>query len=192
MLQLVLGLLIFLGVHSVRVVAEDWRQKTRTRVGESTWKAAYASLSVLGFVLIVWGFGLVRQAPVVLWSPPTGLRHLASLLTLLAFVCLAAAYWPGNKIKAWVHHPMTVSVKLWAFAHLVSNGNVGHVLLFGAFLIWAVLVYRAARQRDRTAGTLYPAGTLGATLATVAIGTAAWLVFAFWLHGLLIGVRPFG
>ena len=192
LVYLVLGLLVFLGVHSVRIVAEPWRLRTRERLGEPVWKGLYSLLSLLGLGLIIWGFGLARQTPVQLWSPPVGMRHLASLLTLISFVLLAAAYVPRNSIKARLHHPMVLAVKTWALAHLLANGNVAHVLLFGAFLVWAVLNFKASRQRDRRDGTVYIRGNTGATLITLVLGVAAWLAFAMWLHGYLIGVRPFG
>lgn len=192
MTYLVLGLFIFLGVHSVRIVADDWRTQTRARIGPLVWKGLYSVVSLLGFALIVWGFSLVRQQPVQLWSPPVALRHLASLLTLLSFVLLAAAYVPGNIIKERIHHPMVLGVKLWALAHLLANGNLGHVVLFGSFLAWAIVDFTAARRRDRTLGTRYPGGTAGATGISVALGVGAWIAFALWLHGLLIGVRPLG
>ena len=187
---LLLGLVLFLGVHSVRIVAEDWRSSTIARIGEKPYKGMYALLSLLGFVLIVWGFGVARAHPVQLWNPPVAMRHLAALLTLVAFVLLAAAYVPRNGIKARVHHPMVLGVKVWALAHLLANGNVAHVVLFGAFLVWAVLNFSAARRRDRLAGTVYPPGTTGGTVTTLLVGAVAWAVFAFWLHGWLIGVRP--
>jgi uncharacterized membrane protein len=189
---LILGLVLFLGVHSIRIVADGWRTATIGRIGELPWKAGYALLSIAGFVLIVWGFGLARQQPVQLWLPPRGMRHLASLLTLIAFILLAAAYVPRNAIKARLHHPMVLGVKVWALAHLLANGNVAHVVLFGAFLVWAVLSFRAARARDRAAHTVYPVGSPAGTAITVVVGAAAWAVFAFWAHGLLIGIRPVG
>lgn len=192
MTYLVLGLLLFLGVHSVRIVADGWRARMLQRLGEGGWKGFYSLASLLGFALIIWGFGLARQQPVLLWSPPVAMRHVASLLTLISFVLLAAAYVPGNGIKARLHHPMVLGVKTWALAHLLANGNVAHVLLFGAFLVWAALSFSAARRRDRAAGTQYAAGRTSATLLTLAVGAGAWVVFALWLHGLLIGVRPFG
>lgn len=192
MTYLILGLVIFLGVHSVRIVADDWRTQNRARIGVLPWKGLYAVASGVGFGLIVWGFGLARQQPVQLWSPPGGMRHLASLLTLISFVLLVAAYVPGNGIKARMHHPMVLGVMLWALAHLLSNGNIGHLVLFGSFLIWAMFDFRAARRRDRVAGTQYPRGTAGATGITVAVGVGLWMAFALWLHGLLIGVRPLG
>lgn len=192
MAYLILGLVLFLGVHSVRIVAEDWRTNTRVRIGENTFKGAYSVVSLLGFALIVWGFGVAREVPVQLWSPPVGMRHAASLLTLIAFVLLAAAYVPRNAIKARVHHPMVLAVKSWALAHVLANGGLAHLVLFGAFLLWAVLDFIASRRRDRALGTTYPAGTARGTGITVVVGVVAWAAFAFWLHGLLIGIRPFG
>lgn len=189
---LILGLLIFLGVHSVRIVADGWRTQTRARMGELPWKALYAVVALVGLGLIIWGFGQARQQPLQLWSAPVAMRHLASLLTLISFVLLAAAYVPGNGIKARLHHPMVLGVKVWALAHLLANGNLAHVVLFGSFLVWAIFDFRSARRRDRAAGTVYPKGKAGATGITVAVGLGLWLVVALWLHGLLIGVRPFG
>jgi len=189
---LILGSVLFLGVHSTRIVADGWRTAMIGRMGEMPWKAGYAVLSIVGFVLIVWGFSLARQQPVQLWMPPRGMRHLAALLTLIAFVLLAATYVPRNAIKARLHHPMVLAVKVWALAHLLAAGNLAHVVLFGAFLVWAALSFRAARARDRAAGTVYAAGTAAGTGITVAVGVAGWALFAFWAHGALIGVRPIG
>ncbi len=192
MLVLTLGLVLFLGAHSVRIFADDWRSRMIKRLGEGPWKGLYSLASLAGFVLIIVGYGLTRESPVDLWTPPTGLKHLATLLTIPAFVLLAAAYVPGNAIKAKLHHPMVLGTKLWAFAHLLANGRLGDVVLFGAFLVWAVLDFRAARKRDKAAGTVHPAGSAGATIAAVITGLAAWAGFAFWAHGAWIGVRPFG
>lgn len=192
MTLLILGLLLFLGVHSVRIVAEPWRAQGIARLGPNGWKGVYSLVSLAGFALIVWGFGLARQQPTLLWVPPIWTRHLAALLMLPALILLVAAYVPRNQIKARLHHPMVLGVKVWAFGHLIANQMLAEWLLFGGFLLWAVLDYRAAKARDRAAGTVYPAGTLAMTLVTVVVGTAAWAAFAFWLHGPLFGVRPFG
>jgi uncharacterized membrane protein len=193
MLTLLAGLVLFLGVHSVRVFAEGWRTATIARVGEKGWKGMFSLVSIAGFVLVVVGYGLARQNPVVMWSqPPVWTRHLAALLTLVAFVLLAAAYVPGNQLKAALHHPMIVGVKVWAFAHLIANNTLADFLLFGGFLAWAVLDFRAARKRDKAAGTVYPAGTAGRTAIAVVVGAVAWAAFAFWLHRVLIGVQPLG
>ena len=189
---LILGLVLFLGVHSVRIVADGWRTRMRERLGEGRWKGLYSLLSFAGLIFIVWGYGLARQDPVVLWAPPVAMRHAASLLTLAAFILLVAAYVPRNAFKARLHHPMVLSVKVWALAHLLSNGNLADVLLFGGFLLWAVLDFRAARLRDRAQGTSYPSGTLAGTAMTVVLGLVAWAAFAFWGHALLIGISPLG
>jgi uncharacterized membrane protein len=192
MTVLILGLLLFLGAHSVRIFADDWRARTIARLGAGAWKGLYSGLSVLGFGLIVWGFALARQQPVALWQPPLAMRHLNALFTLAAFILLAAAYVPRNQIKARLHHPMVLGVKLWAFGHLLAAGRLADVVLFGAFLLWAVLDFRAARQRDRALATAYPPGTLAGTLRAVVAGVAGWALFAFWLHGAWIGIRPLG
>jgi len=191
MTAFILGLVIFLGVHSVRIVAEDWRAGARERLGANAWKGLYSLVSIAGFVLMVWGFAQARQTPVVLWPVQFWARHLAALLVLVAFVLLAAAYVPKNGIKARLHHPMVLAVKVWALAHLLANNTLADLLLFGSFLVWAVLDFRAARRRDRAAGTVYPAGTAGATALTVIVGIAAWAGFAFWAHRAWIGVNPF-
>ena len=192
MTLMLIGLLLFLGTHSVRIVAEPWRGATRERIGPLAWRGIYSVLSIAGFVAIVWGYGIARQQPVVLWEPPLAMRHIAALLTLVAFVLLAAAYVPGNAIKARLGHPMAAGVKIWAFAHLLANGTLADALLFGTFLAWAVLSFRSSRARDRAAGTRYPGGGAGATVAAVAAGVLAWAGFAFWAHAAWIGVRPFG
>lgn len=192
MTYLVIGLVLFLGVHSVRIVADDQRTRWQQRWSANTYKGIYSAVSLAGLFLIVWGFGLARETPVVLWSPPTGMRHLAALLTLIAFILLTAAYVPRNHIKARLHHPMVLAVKVWALAHLLSNGNLAHVVLFGSFLVWSVVCFSASRQRDRAQAISYSAGTTNATWATVVLGVVAWGVFAMVLHGLLMGVRPIG
>lgn len=192
MIILIIGLVIFLGTHSVRMVADRWRQAQIARLGDKSWKAGFSVLSAVGLALIAWGFGVAREAPLTVWNPPPGMRHVAGLLTLVAFVFLAAAYVPRNHIKARFHHPMVLGVKAWAAGHLFANGSAADLLLFGSFLIWAVMSFIAARRRDRLAGVTYAAGTARGTLMAVAGGAVAWAVFAFWLHGVLIGVRPFG
>lgn len=188
---LILGLVIFLGAHSARIVAEGPRRAFIAKHGANAWKGLYTLLSLAGFALLVWGYGLARQQPTVLWASPTWLRHVAALLTLVSFVLLAAAYVPGNGIKAKLHHPMTLSVKVWAFAHLIANNTLADLLLFGGFLAWSIAVFAAARRRDRVDAVSYAAGSASRTALAVAIGVIAWVVFALWLHGWLIGVRPF-
>jgi len=187
---LILGLLIFLGVHSLRMFADEWRTRQIARFGEKPWKGLFTLASLLGFVLLCWGFGLARAQPVLLYTPPLALRHLNALFTLLAFVLLAAAYVPRNHLKAWFGHPMLLGVKVWAFGHLLATGMLRDVVLFGAFLLWAAVLFVVSRRRDRRTGTVYPGGTLGGDVATVIIGVVAWAIFMLWLHLWLIGVNP--
>src|SRR6266581_1684913 len=149
MIVLALGLLLFLGTHSVRIHAEAWRAAQLERLGEKRWKGLYSLLSLAGFGLIVWGFGLARSEPILLWAPPTWTRHLAAVLTLPAFILLAAAYVPGTRLKAAVGHPMMLGTQVWALAHLAANGALAHALLFGTFLIWAVAGFVAAPRPCR-------------------------------------------
>lgn len=192
MTLLILGLVLFLGMHSTRIVADGFRSAQVARLGLNGWKAIYSVVSIAGFVLLVYGYGLAREAPTVLFVPPPWMRHVTALLTIPAFVLLAAAYVPGTRIKRAVGHPMVAGVKIWAFAHLLSNGTLADVVLFGALLAWAVFDYVAARRRDRVAGRVYPTGPVARDVTAVAIGLAAYVVFAFWLHAWWIGVRPFG
>jgi uncharacterized membrane protein len=187
---LILGLVLFLGVHSLRVFADDWRSRQLARWGELRWKGFYSLVSLFGFVLLVWGFALARQQPTLLYVPPPVLRHLNALFTLLAFVLVAAAYVPRNHFKARLGHPMLLGVKIWAFGHLLATGMLHDVVLFGAFLLWAIVLFAASRRRDRRTSTVQPAGTLKGDASTVLIGVAAWLAFALWLHLWLIGVNP--
>ena len=189
---LIAGLVVFLGLHSVRIVGAGWRARQITRIGEGPWKAIYSLLSIAGFVLLIWGFGEARQHPQSLYVPPMGLRHANALFTLIAFVLIAAAYVPRNHLKAKLGHPMYAGIKIWALGHLLATGMLHDVVLFGAFLIWAVAGFAVSRRRDRQAGVTYPSGTLLGDLLTLAIGTAIWAAFAFWLHAKWIGVAPFG
>jgi uncharacterized membrane protein len=183
--------MLFLAVHSVRIVAEGWRARQIARFGPLAWKAVYSLASLVGLIVIAKGYAQARLDPAIIWTPPVWTRHLAALLTVPAFLLLAAAYVPGNRIKAAVGHPMVLGVKMWALAHLIANGTFADTLLFGGFLVWAVFNYRAARKRDRQAGTTYPV-TPGRDTAVVVGGLAVWALFAFWLHGALIGIAPFG
>ena len=192
MSALILGLLMFLGMHSARIVAEGWRTQVITQRGPGAWKGLYTVVSLVGLGLVIWGYGQARLAPVVLWAAPVWTRHLAALLVLVALVLLAAAQVPGNGIKARLHHPMVLGVNVWALAHLLANNTLADLLLFGSFLVWAVLDFRSSRQRDRAAGTVYPPGTAGRTVAAVALGVLLWVVLAFGAHQWLFGVRPFG
>lgn len=188
---LVIGLVIFLGAHSVRIFGEPWRRRCIARIGPAMWKGAYSLVSLAGLALVIRGYGQARAVPVELWSPQAWAGHLSSLLNLVAFVLLAAAYVPRNHIRAAVGHPMVAGVALWAFAHLMSNGRLADLVLFGSFLGWALLDFRAARRRDLAAGTRALPGSLAGDVIAIVAGVVAAGVFALWLHAPLIGVRPF-
>jgi uncharacterized membrane protein len=194
MLLLILGLVLFLGVHSVSIVSADGRNRLVKQMGEGPWKGLYSLVSLAGFVLIVVGYSAARQAPVLLYTLPNGFRHLAAVLMLPVFVLLLAAYLPG-RIKTATKHPMLLAVKLWALAHLLANGTLADVLLFGGFLAWAV-VDRISVKRRTAAGQLRAGPVLPGSKANDAIalvgGLGLYVLFVVWAHAWLIGVRPFG
>lgn len=198
MAWLVLGLVLFLGVHSVSIVSPTGRDRLVAKLGEGGFKGLYSVAAAVGLVLIVWGYGLARENPVMLYSLPGGFRHLAALLLLPVFVLLLAAYLPG-RIQRAAKHPMLLAVKLWALAHLlaqsVTGGSLADVLLFGGFLVWAV-ADRISLKRRALAGLTRSAPALPGSGANDAIavigGLALYLVTVMWAHAALFGVRPFG
>lgn len=192
MTYFILGMLIFLGTHSIRIFADEWRSSQVSRIGIIPWKLLYGLVSACGFGLIVWGFSIARHDSGVLWNPPLWTRHLAALLTLPAFVLIVAAYIPRNRIRSGVGHPMVLGVQLWALAHLLANGRTIDLLLFGGFLAWAAFDHLAALRRDKKTNTSHAAGTLPNTVLTVLIGLAGWALFAGFLHVKLMGIPPFG
>ncbi len=191
---LIAGLVLFLGVHSVSIVSPLGRQQLARQMGEAGYKGLYTLVSFVGLGLIVWGYGLAREAPVLLYTLPTGFRHLAALLMLPVFVLLLAAYLPG-RIQRAAKHPMLLSVKLWALAHLLANGTLADVLLFGGFLAWAV-ADRISVKRRAAAGLMRSAPALPGSAANDAIalvgGLVLYAVNVLWLHGRLFGVSPMG
>ncbi|MBX3725350.1 MAG: NnrU family protein [Xanthomonadales bacterium] len=193
MTVMLLGLVSFLGVHSVHALAPSWRARRIVAWGEGRWKLLYSLVSLVGFVLLVWGYGQARaDAAQLLWLPPVWARHLAAALTLPAIVLLVAAYVPGNHLRARLGHPMLVGTVLWAAAHLLASGWLHAVVLFAAFAVWALLALVAALRRDRRAGVRRVGGRWHATALTVVLGGGLWWLFAFHLHGRLIGVAPLG
>jgi uncharacterized membrane protein len=185
---LILGLVLFLGAHSLAIVGPEFRTRSIQRLGESAWKGLYALISLIGFVLICYGFGLARQTPVILYSPPVWLRHVALLLMLPAFPLLMAAYLPG-RIKSAAKHPMLAAVKIWAFAHLLANGSLADVLLFGGFLAWAVIDRISLKRRTSALLRAAPPGPWNDVLAVV-IGLAIYALTIGWAHLRLFGVAP--
>ena len=189
MTYLVIGLLVFLGVHSIGIFAPAWREATIARLGDATWKAAFALVSVVGFVLLVHGYGVARLDPHVLYATPTWMRHVAALLMLPVFPLLLATYLPG-RIKAAVKHPMLTATKAWALAHLLVNGTVADVLLFGGFLAWAVADRIAAGKRAVPRRTLASPPSRWNDLIAIVGGLVLYVLFAGWAHAQLFGVAP--
>jgi len=188
MMYLLAGLIVFLGAHSISIVAPAWRDGMAARLGEQKWKAIIGLVSIAGFVLLVWGYGQARLDPIVLYVPPTWLRHLALLLMVPVFPLLLAAFLPG-RIKTAARHPMLAAVKLWALAHLLANGMAADVLLFGAFLAWAVVDRISLGRRPLRPVRGAPPSRLNDATVIVA-GLALYVVFVGWAHLWLIGVVP--
>lgn len=186
MLILIIGLLLFFAVHSISIVNESWRDTLVNKMGEKGYKGAYSLLSFIGFGLIVWGYGLARADPVLLYIPPLWLRHIAFLLLIPVFPLLFAVYLPG-KIKAKLKHPMLVAIKLWALAHLMANGMLADLLLFAGFLIWAIIDRISVKKRIERAVPILATGKYNDLIAIVA-GLSLYLGFLFGLHYWLIGV----
>ncbi len=183
MTLLIIGLVLFLGIHSVRIVSDGARDRFIATRGKGAWKGLYALASALGLFCIIWGYGAARGQPVVLWTTVPGMKPIALALLLLAFILIVAAYVPGNGVKARLHHPMVLSVIAWALAHLLLKSTLAGLLLFGSFGVWAALSFRAARQRDAAARVVYAPGRPLATAITVATGAAAWTALSHWGHG---------
>lgn len=188
MILLLIGLVLFLGAHSVQVVGAPWRAMMIARIGEGGWKGAYSLVSLAGLVLIVWGYGLARGGE-PLYALPHGLRHVTFALVWAAFIAMTAAYTPPNHIKALLKHPMVFGVGLWALGHLLVRATPAGLALFGAFLAWALIDYISLIGRGTS-----PAGAprWGNTILAVGGGTGGGALFVHYLHGWLIGVSPMG
>jgi uncharacterized membrane protein len=189
-MMLLAGLLIFFGTHSIRIGVPVWRDRQIGRYGDRTWRGAYSILSLLGLVLIILGFGKVRWTTQVLWTPPVWAPYATAALLLIAFVLNAASGVPGNRIRGIVRHPMLTGVALWGVGHLVANGRLADLLLFGSFLLWAVIDFLSCLKRDRMAGVVPSAGTLRADMICVLAGVAVWGIFLLFLHRWLFNVAP--
>jgi uncharacterized membrane protein len=185
---LIVGLVLFLGVHSVAFAAPALRARTIQRLGEGAWKGLYALVSLIGFVLICYGFGSARATATVLYSPPAWARHAAMVFMLPVFPLLLAAYLPG-RIKSAAKHPMLAAVKFWAFAHLLANGSLADVLLFGGFLGWAVMDRISLKRRPPQSVRTAPPGRWNDVIAVVA-GLAIYALLIGWAHLRLFGVSP--
>ena len=188
MLQLLLGIVLFFGMHSASIVALPMRDRLVAR-SEMGWKAIYTVASLFGIVLMAKGYADLRQTPTLLYVTPIWMRHVATLLLLPVFAFFIAPYFPG-RIQRALKHPQLVAVKLWAFAHLLVNGTLADVLLFGSFLLWAVA--DRISLKGRAARPLPGAKESRANDAiVVVVGLALYAAFAFMLHERLFGIRPF-
>ena len=185
---LIIGLAIFLGTHSISIATPGLRARAVASMGPNSWRGVYSLVSAAGFVLILYGFHMARLAPVVLYVPPAWMRHVTLLLMLPVFPLLLAAYLPG-RIKTAAQHPMLAAVKLWAFAHLLSVGLLADVLLFGAFLVWAIGDRISLKRRPPQAIRTAPQGRFNDLIAVV-VGLAFYLFFVLWAHARLFGVSP--
>jgi uncharacterized membrane protein len=187
---LVLGLILFLGMHSIAIAAPGLRARAVAAMDEGAWKGLYALVSLAGFVLLVYGFTVARHSPVVLYTPPHFLHHVTFLLMLPVFPLIFAAYLPG-RIKSALKHPMLAAVKFWALAHLLANGTLADVALFGAFLAWAVLDRISLKRRAPLGLRTVPPRPFNDLIA-VLLGLAVYGLFIGWAHRWLIGVSPLG
>jgi uncharacterized membrane protein len=209
MTLLLCGLFLFIATHSVRIFAEPLRTTLVARMGEWPYKGVLAVISLLGFWLLLTGYAQARLETWLVWTPPAFLRHIMWLLMLFALVLLVAAYVPRNHLKKRLKHPMVLSVKVWALGHLLVNGQMHQIVLFGAFLVWAVLSFRAARKRDALANALQSQGEATdatqvhneseappaqwlSTLLCLVIGGAAWAALLWRFHAEWFGVSPLG
>lgn len=189
MLMLILGIVIFVGVHLIPAMAPGLRAQLGKSIGNTGWRVVHSVVALIGLYLVATGYAEARMQPTFLWYPPAFLSHLTALLMLIAFIFVAAAWVPGNAIKRRVGHPMLIGVKTWAIAHLLVNGTLADLLLFGSFLAWGVISFVMHRRADRAAG-IAPTGSAKAssTVLTLVLGIVLTGVFALWLHPVLIGV----
>lgn len=188
MAVLVLGLLLMLGAHSLKVVAPGWRGTVVARLGEGPYKGLYSIVSLGGLVLIVWGFARAWEAPVFLYTPPTWGRHVAMALMIPALILVFASLFPAGWIKRFVAHPLLTATALWAIGHIFANGDLAGVVLFGAILAWAVVdrIAQPKPSQSEAQRVSFGKGDLAAVLA----GVALYIVLIAGLHYWLFGVSP--
>ena len=187
---LIIGLILFIGTHSISIVSPGMRDRMVTRIGTMPWQSMYALLSIVGFVLMVHGFELARHEATILYQPPFWMRHVTLLLMVFVFPLLLATYLPG-RIKTATKHPMLVATKIWAFAHLLSNGSVADVVLFGSLLAWAVIDRISLKRRTAVPVPGAPPTRFNDALAVI-LGLGLYVGFLLVLHKQLFGVSPLG
>jgi uncharacterized membrane protein len=187
MFLLILGIIIFLGIHSVSILAPGWRARRVEAMGEGPWKGLYSLASLAGLILMIWGYGHAWNVAPVLYEPPMALKHISLTLMLLAFISLMVSQLPAGRLKAKLKHPMLVAVKIWAVAHILANGDLASLLLFGAFLVWAVADRISVKRRH--VPTPVP-GPVKWDLIAVGVAVVLYLLFLWRLHFWLFGVYP--
>ena len=191
LLVMILGLLLFLGVHTL-TTQRDLRARAVGAMGEGGYKVGYVLTSLVGLVLIVWGFAHYRAAGMLeIWTPPTAFKHITAALMLPAVILVVASYIRGRIYTA-LKHPMLAGVKLWAAAHLLANGDLGSIILFGSFLGWAVFDRISLKHRADPGAPPIPVGGIGNDLIAVAVGIVAYLALALVFHPVVIGVPVIG
>ncbi|MBM7049878.1 MULTISPECIES: NnrU family protein [Rhizobium] len=190
MALLILGIVLFLGIHLIRVVAPGLRTSMIASLGESGWKIAYSVASLVTLAVLIYGFGQARDMTPI-WSPPFWMSHITILLMLFAMICLVASLLPAGHIAVRTKHPMVLSVKIWALAHLLSNGDGAAILLFAAFLAWGVILRISLKRRQRAGEiTLRPFVSAKYDLYAIIIGVVVWALIIWKLHAWIIGVSP--
>jgi uncharacterized membrane protein len=187
---MIFGLALFIGAH-VFVTMRDARAAAIARLGEGPYKGLISVVSLVGIVVIGYGFAHYRATGWIdVWHPPAWTRHVNNFLMWPAIVCIVAAYSPGD-IKRILKHPMLVGIKLWAVAHLVANGDLGSIILFGSLLLWAGYDRMTIANRDDHGGVVFPIGGRGNDIVAVIVGTLIYLALAYWFHPYVIGVPAF-
>ncbi|WP_416407342.1 NnrU family protein [Agrobacterium rosae] len=191
MLLLILSLLFFLGTHSLRIVAPDFRNRMIARMGEGPWKGVYSLVSVIAIAFVAYAFDQARQVTGILYSPPIWTSHIALTLMLIAMICLVASLLPAGHIATKTKHPLILAVKIWALAHLLANGETSSVLLFVSVLAWGVVMRISLKRRQR-AGEVVTRPFVSARydIIAVVLGIVLWAAFIWKLHEWLIGVQP--
>ena len=189
MVFLLAGLILFFGVHAISIISETWRDRMAGKIGELPWKGLYGMIALVGLVLLIHGYDLTRGTSVIVYTPAPWLRHLAMVLLLPVFPLLLAAYLPG-RLRRWTRHPMLLATILWAAAHLLVNGRVVDLLLFGAFLVWAVVDLWSLQSRRSRPTPAAPATKANDLIALLG-GLGLYGLFVVRLHELLIGVPIF-
>ena len=188
---LLLGLILFLGIHSARILAPDWRNARIAAMGLNAWKGLYSAASLIGLILIIWGYALARPEAALVYEPPVWMKHVTMTLMLFSFVFWAVSQLPAGRIKPWVRHPLLLAVKIWAFAHLLANGDAASLVLFLSLLAWAVVDRISVKRREAAGeGAVMAAGPVTNDVIAVAVGAAVYVLFVWKAHEWLFGVSP--